>query len=709
MGTKVSTQREIRKRQPVELAMSHEHLKYRADIDGLRAIAILSVVIFHAFPALLTGGFVGVDIFFVISGFLISSIIFKGLQGNTFSFIDFYARRAKRIFPALIVVLAASYIFGWFALLPDEFKQLGKHIAAGTVFFQNFSLLGESGYFDTASELKPMMHLWSLAIEEQFYIIYPLMMWAAWRCGFSLIGSITLLTLASFGLNVYRIEANPIGTFFSPQTRFWELLVGAILAYINVLRNGASFLDRFSGASANKDGAHLSNFLSVSGIAFIVVAIIYLDSEKRFPGWWALLPVVGAGLLIQAGPDAWINKHVLSNRVMVFFGLISYPLYLWHWPVLSFARIVESGAPSAIVQGSALLLCVILAMLTYRYVERPLRLGGQSSRKPALLWVALLCVGAVGLTTFMKDGLPFRVHEFAEKNNQFAWGALSNEACRKAYPAFWPIDHCSLTRDGDPTILLVGDSHSDHINFGLSEAVSKTADNLLNLGVSGCTPFYDVGSHPRGVRDWCTTYINKALELALSSESIETVVLASRGPMYITGNGYKEGEDHVHHDRVLDYVGHAELSNYSAVFEAGMRNTLTILAKAKKKVVFILDVPELGFSPKACVNIRPLRRNYKVMEPCAISRAEVDSRNKEYRSVVTKVLKDFPSVSLFDSQAKFCDADWCWAMVGGKVMYRDDDHLSEQGSKYLAKTLLPVILSTQLSAGTDKLTNQANR
>ena len=209
---------------------------YRPDIDGLRAVAILSVVIYHAFPGQLPGGFIGVDVFFVISGYLISSIIFKHLLRNDFSFSEFYARRVKRIFPALCAVLLISYAIGWFVLLPDEFKQLGKHMAASAGFVENFVLLREASYFDSASELKPLMHIWSLGIEEQYYLVYPVTVWLAYRAGGSVLSIIIVLAIISFGLNVGGIENAATKTFFLPQTRLWELLVGGILAYLQLFK-----------------------------------------------------------------------------------------------------------------------------------------------------------------------------------------------------------------------------------------------------------------------------------------------------------------------------------------------------------------------------------------------------------------------------------------------------------------------------------------
>ena len=291
------------------------HPAYRSDIDGLRAIAILSVIGFHAFPDWVRGGFIGVDIFFVISGFLISTIILDSLKRYSFSFVEFYSRRVKRIFPALILVLLASFACGWFALLPDEYEQLGKHIAAGGGFVANFAIWNESGYFDNAADTKPLLHLWSLGIEEQFYIIWPLLLWATWKCRFNLLLTTVLVATISFALNIGTSNSDVVAAFYAPHTRFWELLIGAHLAYLRV------FHQSIPRAPKTGDG----NLRSFVGAALLAVAMSLITKERAFPGWWALLPTVGTALMISAGSQAWLNRAVLSNRVLVWFGLSSYP------------------------------------------------------------------------------------------------------------------------------------------------------------------------------------------------------------------------------------------------------------------------------------------------------------------------------------------------------------------------------------------------
>ncbi len=315
------------------------HLKYRKDIDGLRAIAVLAVITYHAFPDIVCGGFIGVDIFFVISGFLISGIIFKSIEHHKFSFIEFYMRRVLRIFPALLILLISSFALGWFVLLADEYKQLGKHIAGGAGFVLNFILWKENGYFDNLAEVKPLLHLWSLSIEEQFYIFWPIILWLGRKSRVSLLGITLVLALISFALNIRETQRDIIAMFYSPQPRFWEILIGAILAYLMLYKqnNFASLQQKFYNTKIghlfysfkflNKKNV-LKSTLSLLGLLLITVGLLLVTKDKIFPGWWALLPTIGAVLIISAGDQAWLNRTLLSSRLMVWFGLISFPLYL---------------------------------------------------------------------------------------------------------------------------------------------------------------------------------------------------------------------------------------------------------------------------------------------------------------------------------------------------------------------------------------------
>lgn len=277
-----------------------DHSKhYRADIDGLRAIAVMAVVGFHYFCGVIPNGFVGVDVFFVISGFLISGILFDALANKQFSFVNFYSRRIQRIFPALSLVLLFSLVAGWFLFLPADYAQLGKHVSAGAGFVSNLVLWSEAGYFDQASATKPLLHLWSLGIEEQFYIFYPLILPFIWRMPKAAFQWMLLITATSFFLNVYQVSVDVTATYYLPITRLWELSAGGLIA-----------LYCFDGRNESRsEYLAVRNAMSILGLGLILLTTILLPSHTRFPGWWAALPVCGTAALIWAGPQALVNRY----------------------------------------------------------------------------------------------------------------------------------------------------------------------------------------------------------------------------------------------------------------------------------------------------------------------------------------------------------------------------------------------------------------
>lgn len=372
---------------------------YRADIDGLRAFAVLSVVLFHANAESLPGGFIGVDIFFVISGYLITGIILREIDNGHFSFREFYARRIKRILPALILVLSVSWLFGAIALLPGEYTQLGKHIKAAAIFASNFALAKEAGYFDTLSELKPLLHLWSLAVEEQFYLIWPILLSITARINLKAFWVMLVVLFFSFIAGLYESALRPFVAFFMPHTRFWELSVGGLLAYLHHSGVISPLLD------SSKNGG-FRNILSAVGLAIITASLFLVSRETPFPGWHTLLPVAGATLLISAGPAAYFNRILLSHPLAVFVGLISYPLYLWHWPLFTYAKILEPATGSASLFVLALI-AFALSWFTYRFIEIPVRsrrYNHHLKSTPAWLLGGLVFVGLIGAFTQSQNG-----------------------------------------------------------------------------------------------------------------------------------------------------------------------------------------------------------------------------------------------------------------------------------------------------------------
>lgn len=475
---------------------------YRPDIDGLRAVAVTLVVGFHAFPGTVRGGFIGVDVFFVISGYLISSIIFASVDQGQFSFLDFYARRARRIFPALAVVLGTALVIGWFVLLPDQYEQLGWHALGGATFVSNFLLWGESGYFDSAAETKPLLHLWSLAIEEQFYLFFPLLIVAAGKIRLHRIGLLVAVGLASFAINIATYQTDPTGNFYSPQSRFWELMVGAVLAAV-------------AARSPFKMPATAATLCSFLGLALLGAAALLLTGESSFPGWWAVLPTVGAALLIFAGSSAPVNSVILSNRVVVWIGLISFPLYLWHWIFLTFALIYAAETPPVFVRAALVGLSVLLAWLTYRLIERPIRFGGQLRPMALGAFVGVLAAGIAGYFVFSSGGYPIRIadrQEFARyfenslpdlqysetsgvlqyyRNDcNFYDIAKYREGKSSNIPVAQISASCTQSMPEKKTVFLWGDSHVQQLYYGLTKTLP--ADWQVNIvASSGCLPRFE--------------------------------------------------------------------------------------------------------------------------------------------------------------------------------------------------------------------------
>ncbi len=473
---------------------------YRPDIDGLRGVAVLAVIGFHAFPAWVPGGFVGVDVFFVISGYLISTIIFTAVNAGRFSFATFYARRIRRIFPALVVVLAAGYAAGWFVLYADPFEQLGKHIAGGAGFVANYVLWREAGYFDADADTKPLLHLWSLGIEEQFYLVWPLMIFLAWKARLNLVALTIVTFLVSFYFNIEGIRRDLVGTFYSPWTRFWELTAGSMLAAIVTDRGtwlggkGRLVYDSVRARPMARD------LLAGAGLALAVGAAFGIDRTRHFPGLWPLIPVTGTCLMIASGADAWLNRIVLSGRVIVGIGLISYPLYLWHWPLLSFARILRSETPPADVRVAAILAAFVLAWLTYQVVETPIRFGPRRRWVVPLLCVLMGVCLAAGYYTFASRGFIERPLNRTDK----AYFLRYYESIRRfgiAGPYRLECDFMQLGTDGVKdsipaactgqgarhTLFLWGDSYAQALAAGI-RAQLPAGDALAQVATSACRP-----------------------------------------------------------------------------------------------------------------------------------------------------------------------------------------------------------------------------
>ena len=624
------------------------HPTYRPDIDGLRAVAVLLVVFHHAFPPLLPGGFIGVDVFFVISGFLISTIIFQSLEQGAFSFLDFYKRRVKRIFPALCLVLLASFICGWFVLLPADYKQLGKHMAAGAAFVSNFAFWSESGYFDSGSKLKPLLHLWSLAIEEQFYIVWPLVVWLTWKRKWLFLSVFIGLGVASFVYNVHLVRLDPTATFFSPATRIWELLAGVLLAYMKV---------RPTAWQPSQRQLHVA---STFGVALLAFGLYRIDKGRPYPGTWALLPILGSFCLIFAGPTAWFNRLVLSNRLLVWVGLISFPLYLWHWPMLSFMRIVESETPSLGYRVLAVGLSVLLAWITYYFVEKPIRADGKSTLKIVVLTTCVAASGLAGLVIFQNNGVTTRVA--AQINGVNSWDNLTFATpCKFITNGPNHDDWCNIGNapSKPPTTLLIGDSVGNNFAPMLQRYSQRPGDSAFvfrQYGRGLCHGF------PEVAYENCQELVKATHTYMEKTPSVDTIILAANWPLYFNG---------------FDRVGSTPVSNqqFKAAFE---KNVAYYQGLGKRVIVFL--APPVGANPRACLT-RPIRFSEK--SSCNLVLAEALHNDGPYRAYFTMYLKNI-KVDTFDPFKYMCDETSCKVTDGTRIYYVDHEHFSAFGGEFLA-------------------------
>jgi peptidoglycan/LPS O-acetylase OafA/YrhL len=633
------------------------HPKYRGDVDGLRAVAVSSVVVYHAFPDLLRGGFVGVDVFFVISGFLISSIILNELHQGVFRFGDFFARRIKRIFPALILVLTFSLMIGWFILLPEEYASLGKHTAAGAGFIANILLWSESGYFDTSSDFKPLLHLWSLGVEEQFYIVWPVMLYLGSKRHVNALLLMAAILLASFVLNLRLASSSEVAAFYSPVTRFWELLLGGILAYHRLVRK----------RSSNETNSQLSSGASVVGILLISAAVLFLDEDMQFPGWWALIPVTGSLLIIHAGPHALINRTILSQRPIVLVGLISYPLYLWHWPLLSYARIVNSGPPPATVRIFLVVLSASLAYLTYQFLEKPIRLSTLRNGTVLVLSANMAVLALAGFSCFEMNGIPSRFSAQFQSYVTYKYDPASDARAGSCWldasdaPDGYASDCVDQSRDGKPLIVVWGDSHAARFYVGL-RALEGTDYRLAQFTRDSCPPVLDFAGR---ICSEANTHIITQIELLKPSAVI----------LFAAWNRYQSRD------------------NDDAIFKQIGLTIQELKEMQNLKIIFMGPAPQWT---DALPNV--LVREARTTIAGAIKTrtlAKFDSKVAKFDSMLREQLQTLGEATYFSPLDAMCDKSGCLATVNGQadgLTTWDYGHLTAPGAVYLARKLAESIL-----------------
>jgi peptidoglycan/LPS O-acetylase OafA/YrhL len=537
-------------------------LKYRPDIDGLRAVAVLGVLLYHAFPCLLPGGFIGVDIFFVISGYLISGILYRGVQEGNFSFRDFYGRRIRRLFPSLIIVLILCLLYGRILLLPDEYSSLGKQVAWGAIFSQNFLYWQESGYFDIASTLKPLLHLWSLAVEEQFYIFFPPLMILIWKSKWPYAAIILVLFVASFVLNLVMSFQNQVTDFYLTPYRAWEFLAGALLAWRNFCRGHDVERPRIA--------------MAVLGALLLGIGMVFLHQGESYPGWRALFPVFGTLLLIGAGSGTWLNRKLLADPRVVWIGIISYPLYLFHWPLISFVYVVRGNEPEPFYVIAALILAFALATGTFYLFEQKIRQNASRWTVPLLVLVFVL-IGLYGCAVWTNLIPPKPLG---------ALGTKIYEARNEKYPVsgFAAVDHChdiSIYKTGGAghLTMFVGDSNCQMYEARIARLIRDnkgSARGALFVANGGTPPLPEVeGNHHHPY------HLIEAMGKSIAGNPrIDRVVIAARWGMYF--------------DKGHDYFLDGQRISIPSVRESVLKKfgkMIRDLTGSGKKVFVVLNTP----------------------------------------------------------------------------------------------------------------------
>lgn len=615
-------------------------LTYRADIDGLRALAIIFVVLFHNFPDFAGGGFIGVDIFFVISGFLITSIITEELHQNKFSFVHFYERRIKRLFPALIITILICYVFGILLLDEVEYRALGLSISAGAFFWQNFLLISQIGYFDWESYFKPLLHLWSLSIEEQFYIFIPIVLFISHKLKIGFRLPIIALLLSSLIFCIVYSYQDQAFTFYFTPLRIWEILIGALISQIRPPQLNNS----------------MANTATVISLVTLFATYFLYKSTNVFPGWRGLLPTLATAVLILLGRETFLNSRILSHRFLVFIGKISYPLYLYHWPLISFARIREGSNPSLIIRWLIIGFAFWLAYLTYRHIEKPIR--EKADRKTILILIlALGLLGAAGMAAYTRGGVFFPSFFIVKIVNEGGtdYRANSEYFLKNSFPCdenYWPKPlkenglNCGQSKNnGPPQIIILGDSHAQMLFPGILELYpSKNvvyATTSVPFKKTSAAPLID---HP---------LFNELYSKIEHIDEIELVILnaswtAKRSQL---PEGVELGEE-------LDRVAKR-------------------LANSNKDLLIITDIPNLNIHPARCKYSNRLGISPK----CSIPRSIAEAQYQYYINDLLKAVNSNKNTKLLDISFKFCDPQECFMAKDNQLLYFDGGHLSVAGSR----------------------------
>lgn len=639
-------------------------MKYRPEIDGLRAIAVIPVILFHAGFEFFSGGFVGVDVFFVISGYLITSIILSEKDRGTFSLVNFYDRRARRILPALFLVMFVSLPFAWFWLLPSDMKDFSKSLVAVSVFSSNILFWQETGYWGVDNELKPLLHTWSLAVEEQYYLLFPLFLMAVWKFRKRWIfGSFMLLAAASLMLSQWGAQNYPTANFFLLPTRGWELAIGASIAFY--------LLYKKQTISALLSHKLIDEMLSFTGLLMIGYSVLVFNEATPFPSFYALAPTVGTGLIILFSSKSTLVGKLLGSKLPVGIGLVSYSAYLWHQPLFAFARHRVLTEPSELLFIVLSLLTFLLAYMSWRYVEKPFRTKGQISGHVVLMFGAIgsglfIVIGLAGHATNGFDGFSLKnvlTQEAIERKLERNVGL--SETCEGSFTL---SPDCRTS--SDPEILIWGDSFAMHFVDGI--LASKPDAKIIQMTKSVCGPFFDVAPvtlrYPVNWAEGCLEFTEEVRKWVKNNNTVKYVVVSSPFDQYL-----------LNENKLQFRSGKLEKVNVKTVMDEFMKTLNELEAMGVTPVVFS-PPPATGINLGRC--LAKAEWNGLNLDNCNFNVSQMSQIRKGAFNFLDAIQTKHRVIRL---DGLICSEGICKTNFDNKWIFRDKGHLSNEGSAELGK------------------------
>lgn len=662
-------------------------MKYRAEIDGLRAAAVIPVILFHAGFQSFSGGFVGVDVFFVISGYLITTIILTEKGEGRFSLANFYERRARRILPALFLVMLVTLPFAWLWLIPSELKDFSLSLVGVSTFLSNIHFWLGTGYWGADSELKPLLHTWSLAVEEQYYVLFPLYLMLMWRfrkrwilSSFMVIAALSLVA-AQWG--AYRY---PSATFFLLPTRGWELAIGAVIAFY--------FLYRKQTIRTILSHRFIDETLSLAGLLMIAYAVFAFDETVPFPGLYALVPTVGAGLIILFSSQQTVVGRLLGSKLFVSIGLISYSTYLWHQPLFAFARNRSLTEPSGLLFAGLAVLSVALAYLSWRYVEKPFRKRGFFSRKAIFAFAAIGTAFfiIIGLAGYYNEGFQNRFKMEQSILDDFAWHKLRTNCDKNHGDKGWVRDICTLgalTSDGHIRFAVFGDSHSTAILPAFDSAARSINAKYVHLGMAGCLPLLGVGVakgyNEHGV---CENLALRQFEYVRENK-IKKVFLVARWSLYTDGEYDAEMKRHFLVDKNSNTLSK---DSSRAVFVKSLENTIEAYRIIGVNVYIMEQIPQQTIDArKLYYHLWTFSLTDKEKERFIASQSISRNRSNSLQAYTRKIFEQLASerkVNIVNIDDYYCSLDVCLIGDSNHPIYLDKNHLNRFGANLATDEIL---------------------